>query len=90
MEKKAVFFWNELSNPAEDPKNFAETWKPGKLRRVRAMNDLYKAVTKPSLCPSQDYVGWEVPEHSSDDDALMEILKNENYEESVIVTEPFF
>ena len=97
MEKKALFFWNDLSNPAEDPKKFAETWKPGKLRRVRALNDLNKAcaVTQPPLCPSQDcfeddFSRWEVPGDSNDDDALMEILKNEKYEESLIITEPFF
>ena len=94
MENKANFFWNDLNNPTPDPGKSAKTWQEN-LRQVRSMNDLNKAVPQPPLCPSQDFVEddfpiWEVPGDSSDDEALTEILKNENYEESLIITEPFF
>ena len=87
MERKAIVFWNNLNNSAKDLGKVADTWKPGKLRRVRALNDLS---TSREEIFDDEFATCEFPGDLSDDDALTEILRNEKFEGSLSIMEPFF
>ena len=70
MERKAIVFWNNLNNSAKDLGKVADTWKPGKLRRVRALNDLS---TSREEIFDDEFTTCEFPgDLSDDDDALTE------------------
>ena len=87
MERKAIVFWNNLNNSAKDLGKVADMWKPGKLRRVRALNDLS---TSREEIFDNEFATCEFPGDLSDDDALTEILRNEKFEGSLSIMEPFF
>lgn len=87
MERKAIVFWNNLNNSAKDLGKVADTWKPGKLRRVRTLNDLS---TSREEIFDDEFATCEFPCDLSDDDALTEILRNEKFEGSLSIMEPFF
>nr|XP_058973953.1 uncharacterized protein LOC131800287 [Pocillopora verrucosa] len=87
MERKAIVFWNNLNNSAKDLGKVADTWKPGKLRRVRALNDLS---TSREEIFDDEFATCEFPGDLSDDDVLTEILRNEKFEGSLSIMEPFF
>ncbi|RMX43232.1 hypothetical protein pdam_00014559 [Pocillopora damicornis] len=88
MERKAIVFWNNLNNSAKDLGKVADMWKPGKLRRVRALNDLS---TSREEIFDDEFTTCEFPgDLSDDDDALTEILRNEKFEGSLSIMEPFF
>ncbi|PFX23036.1 uncharacterized protein LOC111333510 [Stylophora pistillata] len=80
-------FWNDLNNSAHDLGKVADTWKPGKLRRVRALNDLS---TSREEFFDDEFAPCDLPGYFSDDDALTEVLRHEKFEGSLSITEPSF